>query len=188
MFQALEEKEREIVINAMEEKTFKAGENVIKQGDDGDVLYVVESGTLDCTKLFAGKSEPTYLKTYQPGEIFGELSLLYNCPRAANIIAKEDSTLYTLDRECFNHIVKDAAIKKRERYMDFLQKVNLLETLDDYERSKICDCLQSQKYTPEQYIIREGESGNRFFFIEEGKAVATKKNASGDEEVVYDYN
>lgn len=72
--------------------------------------------------------------------------------------------------------------------MDFLQKVNLLETLDDYERSKICDCLQSQKYTPEQYIIREGESGNRFFFIEEGKAVATKKNASGDEEVVYDYN
>lgn len=188
MFGALEEKEREIVINAMEERTFKAGDNVIKQGDDGDVLYVVESGTLDCTKLFPGKSEPTYLKTYQPGEIFGELSLLYNCPRAANIIAKQDSLLYTLDRECFNHIVKDAAIKKRERYMDFLQKVNLLETLDDYERSKICDCLQSQKYAPEQYIIREGENGNRFFFIEEGKAVATKKNAAGEEEVVYDYN
>lgn len=188
MFQALEEKEREIVINAMEETQFKAGEYVITQGHDGDVLYVVESGTLDCTKLFPGKTTDTYLKTYQPGEIFGELALLYNCPRAANIIAKEDSVLYSVDRECFNNIVKDAAIKKRNRYMDFLSKVPLLETLDDYERSKICDCLQSQKYTPEQYIIREGESGNRFFFIEEGKAIATKKNSAGEEDQVYDYS
>lgn len=34
----------------MEEKKFKAGETIIKQGDDGDELYVVDNGSLDCFK------------------------------------------------------------------------------------------------------------------------------------------
>jgi cAMP-dependent protein kinase regulator len=51
----------------------------------------------------------TYLKTYEPGESFGELALLYNAPRAASIKAKTSTNLYELDRETFNNIVKDAA-------------------------------------------------------------------------------
>jgi len=43
-------------------------------------LYVVESGELDCFKLFAGNTEQTHLKIYKPGEAFGELALLYNAP------------------------------------------------------------------------------------------------------------
>lgn len=42
MFSALDDFQRDIVINAMEERTFKVGEKVIQQGDDGDVLYVVD--------------------------------------------------------------------------------------------------------------------------------------------------
>ena len=88
MFSSLDEREKNIVIGAMEEKKFNEGEDVIRQGDDGDLLYVVDQGALDCYKLFKGKSEPTYLKTYHPGESFGELSLLYNAPRAATIKAQ----------------------------------------------------------------------------------------------------
>lgn len=43
--------------------------------------------------------------------MFGELALLYNAPRAANIKALEKSELYLLSREVFNHIVKESAIK-----------------------------------------------------------------------------
>ena len=78
------------------------------------MLYVVESGELSCFKLFPGKSEETFLKKYQPGEAFGELALLYNAPRAATIIADTESVLWSLDRQTFNHIVKDAANRKRE--------------------------------------------------------------------------
>lgn len=143
MFSALEGKQRAIVVNAMEEKIFNAGETVIKQGDDGDVLYVVDQGSLDCEKIFPGEKEPSHLLVYKPGMSFGELALLYNAPRAATIKANEHSVLYSLDRETFNHIVKDAAMKKRERYLDFLSKVSLLDELDTYEKTKICDCLQS---------------------------------------------
>lgn len=123
MFSALEAKEQTIVVDAMEER--KAGKNdvVIKEGDEGAELFVVEKGTLSCTKIFKGNTEPTFLKTYQPGEAFGELALLYNAPRAATIFANEDCILWALDRNTFNHIVKDAASKRRDKYEQFLSQV-----------------------------------------------------------------
>jgi cAMP-dependent protein kinase regulator len=52
LFNSLEEKDLKTVIDAMEEVIFKQGDQVIKQGDPGDVLYVVYSGELDCFKTF----------------------------------------------------------------------------------------------------------------------------------------
>lgn len=188
MFSALDEKEKKIVVDAMEEKFFKAGDKVITQGEDGDVLYVVDSGKLDCFKRFTKEGPNQYLKTYFPAESFGELALLYNAPRAASIVAKEDSVCFSLDRECFNSIVKDAAIKKRERYIDFLGRVEILDSLDSYEKTKICDCLQPSSFQPGEFIIQQGEQGNTFYFLEEGQAEALRKGAEGKEEVVYHYN
>ena len=142
MFNALDDKERQTVIDAMVECTFKAGDMVIKQDDDGDVLYVVDSGELDCSKRFEEGGEDKFLKTYSKGDAFGELALLYNAPRAASIKAKTDCVLFSLDRETFNHIVKDAHRKKREQYNDFLGKVEVLSSLDSYERDQIADALK----------------------------------------------
>lgn len=187
MFRSLEANDLQIVINAMEEVKFSKGDYVIKQGDDGDVLYFVFSGTLDCHKVFPNKTEPTHLLTYNPGMSFGELALLYNTPRAASIVANEDSVLYSLDRECFNNIVKDSAMKRRNKYDAFLSKVELLQELDQYERSKICDCLIPQTYAAGANIITEGDTGNTFYFIESGTAYATKKNSSGSTDRVFEY-
>lgn len=110
----------------MEEKTVLAGEVVIREGDpNGDSLYVVGSGTLQCTKRFKEYSSPTFLKTYNPGEAFGELALLYNAPRAATITSNQESVLYALDRNTFNHIVKGSAMRKKEKYEAFIKKVPL---------------------------------------------------------------
>lgn len=145
MFSALDNKEKEIVMLAMEERKFKKGEWVIKQGEEGNDLFVVEHGQLDCYKKYANNPDPTFLKTYQPGESFGELALLYNAPRAASIQAKTDSLCYALDRETFNHIVKDASMKKREKYEAFLKDWQLLKEIDDpYEKTKISDILEAK--------------------------------------------
>jgi cAMP-dependent protein kinase regulator len=115
----------------------------------------VDSGELDCFKKFSKNEDPKYLKTYYPGEAFGELALLYNAPRAASIKAKTDAILFALDRECFNNIVKESAVKKREKNDAFLQKVDLLSTIDPYERSQIGDALKTLKFSKGDYIVKQ---------------------------------
>jgi cAMP-dependent protein kinase regulator len=100
--------------------------------------------------------------------------LLYNCPRAATVKANSDCILWTVDRETFNHIVKDAAQKKRESYENVLKEVEILSTVDPYELSQIADALKSSYYNKGDYIIKEGELGDVFYIIINGEAVATK--------------
>jgi cAMP-dependent protein kinase regulator len=103
-------------------------------------------GELSCYRLFSGQNEPTHLKTYIPGEAFGELALLYNAPRAATIIANTECLLWVLDRETFNHIVKDSSRRRREKYENFLKKVKILETMEPYERSVLSDAFTEEKF------------------------------------------
>ena len=181
MFSGLDDKEKKIVMDAMDEQKFHKNEVVIKEGDEGDSLYVVATGTLSCTKIFKGNTEPTFLKRYEPGEAFGELALLYNAPRAATIFSDDDSTLYGLDRQTFNHIVKDAAIRKKDKYEAFLKKVSLLSTMDDYERAQVSEAFKEEKYKTNELIIKEGDAGDKLYFIMEGECFATKVLNPGEE-------
>lgn len=117
-------------------------------------MYVLNTGSLSCTKVFPGNSEPTHLKDYVPGEGFGELALLYNAPRAATITAMASSSLMKLDRGTFNHIVKDSAQRKRDKYDKFLQSVSILQSMDPYERSKLGDAVHEERYADGDCIIR----------------------------------
>ncbi|MFM1912311.1 MAG: hypothetical protein RIR51_149 [Bacteroidota bacterium] len=110
LFNSLEENDLNTVLGAFEEKRFKAGETVIQQGDQGDILYYIEEGELDCYKTFKKEDGDVWLKVYNPGESFGELALLYNAPRAATIKSKIDCILWALDRETFKNIVQEAAM------------------------------------------------------------------------------
>lgn len=174
LFNQLDEKDLNTVINAMEENNFKEGEKVIRQGEKGDVLLLIEKGKLDCFKILKKDEEPTFIKTYLPGEAFGELALLYNAPRAATIIANENCLLWALDRETFNHIVKDAAMKKREKYEKFLRNIEILSNMDGYEITQICDALKREVFDSGDYIIRQNDVGDKFYILEEGEAIATK--------------
>ena len=157
MFEALDENEKEIVVKAMEEKRFSPDEFVINQGDDGNELFVVESGKLECSKIFGAGEMPRFLKNYGPGEAFGELSLLYNTPRAASIKALTPVVCWVLDRDCFNHIVKDSAMKKREKYEKILEKVEILSFIEPYEKLQIADALKSVSFPSGEYVIRQGD-------------------------------
>lgn len=186
MFNSLSSEDLEIVVDAMEEKRYKKNDTVIEQNADGDELFVVGEGKLHCYRT--EKGETNLVKTYSPGDYFGELALLYNAPRAATIKAiKDNVVLYSLDRLTFNHIVKDSAMKRREKYEEILKLVRILDSLDNNERMKLIDSISEMRFKQGEYIIRQGEPGNNFFFIMEGRAVAKKLNADQQEIKVMDY-
>lgn len=172
LFSSLEDQDMTIVIGAMKEVNANAKERVINQGDQGDFLFVIESGKLDCIIKVDGQDK--VVKTCEAGDAFGELALLYNCPRAASVDAQEKCILWQLDRDTFNNIVKEAAQKKRQRYDAFLAKVPLLANMDAYERSQLADALKTESFNDGGVICKQGDVGNKFYIIEEGEAIATK--------------
>lgn len=182
LFSALEDNDFGIIIGAMKEVQTMARQNVFKQGDQGDFLFVIESGGFDCIIKLPDGSEKV-VKTCGSGDVFGELALLYNCPRAATVQSKEKGVCWQLDRDTFNTIVKEAAQKKRERYDAFLSKVPLLSSMDAYERSQLADALVCENCNDGQTVMSQGEVGNKFYILEEGSAEASKNGSK-----VMDFN
>lgn len=176
LFCNLDQKEKEIIASAMKIIEVAVGTRLIEQGAQGEELFVVDTGKLECYKKFPNEEKERLLLTYGINDAFGELALLYNAPRAASIVAKEKSVLLSLDRETFNHIVKDAVIKKRQMFADFLSNIPLLDSLNSQEKDKICDCLQTAYYRAGELIIKQGDKGDTFYFIQEGKCIATQRD------------
>eukprot|EP00435_Cladocopium_sp_Y103_P017071 s2949_g4.t1 len=161
----------------MEKRSFKPRERIIQQGDDGDCLYVVEEGLVECKVLQSGVEQ--VVKTCGRGEVFGELALLYNCPRAASVDAKSECTVWRLDRETFNHVAKDAALKRNVKHDAFLRKVSLFSSLNDHQRAQIADSLKAERVQQDDIVVRQGEEGDKFYIVEEGTLVALKSVNNG---------
>jgi cAMP-dependent protein kinase regulator len=131
--------------------------------------------------------DPKFLRTYEHGDAFGELSLLYNAPRAATITAKSDSVLYSLDRNTFNNIVKESSANKRHKYEIAFKQVKILSNIENYERTKLADAVRERKIKQGEIVINEGDDGEEFYIVTEGKAQAFK-NISGENKKVMDYS
>ncbi|TEY82626.1 hypothetical protein BOTCAL_0028g00480 [Botryotinia calthae] len=183
LFSHLDDEQSAQVLGALVEKPIPAvGIKVISQGDQGDFFYVVEKGSFDVHVNSTGSLQPgpgglgTKVATIEPGGSFGELALMYNAPRAATVISAEAScTLWALDRITFRRILMDSTFQRRRLYESFLEEVPLLSTLTRYERSKIADALETQKYPPGTAIINEGDAGEAFYLLESGEAEAYKR-------------
>ncbi|KAF7262182.1 hypothetical protein EG68_00485 [Paragonimus skrjabini miyazakii] len=132
LFRCLDEEQTSLVIDAMQEKIIKSGEIIIKQGDDGDNFYVIESGTYDVYVRTSSDDHEELGKkvcSYTDHGSFGELALMYNTSRAATIKAVTDGVLWFMDRNTFRKIVLKAAFLKRQMYEELLKEVSVLKEL-----------------------------------------------------------
>lgn len=72
-----------------------AGEVVLREGEDSDRFYVIESGLVEVTQ------DGAVLRREGPGDFFGEIGLLRDVPRTATITAVENTELVALERDAF---------------------------------------------------------------------------------------
>ena len=187
LFSHLDDDSFQTVLSALVEKPIPAKDiKVISQGDAGDYFYVVEKGDFDIYIHPAGSVQPgeggmgNKVASIGPGGSFGELALMYNAPRAATVVSREGkSTLWQLDRVTFRRILMDSAFQRRRMYESFLEEVPLLASLKPYERSKIADALDTQKFPAGSTIINEGDPGDAFYLLEAGEAEAFKRGVDG---------
>ena len=99
--QNMDHYERSKLADAVKEIKFNKGDEIIKQGTPGDAFYILVDGFAKATK---NGNEKTVMN-YKAGDYFGELALLRDEPRAANVIAETACKCISLERSSFKRLL-----------------------------------------------------------------------------------
>ena len=197
LFRHMDKEQLNKVQGAMRLVEKEEADTIIKQGDDGDFFYIVDTGEVDVyIKTPSGEnddavvganeqmsepeteSEQQLVASYGEGGAFGELAIMYNAPRAASCIARTDVRLWALDRISFKILAMQTALARRDEYQGFLEEVPLLASLSNYEKLTLADALEEQAFEDGAVICEEGKAGDKFYIIKSGRAICTSSDGT----------
>jgi CRP/FNR family transcriptional regulator, cyclic AMP receptor protein len=105
LFSEMDEQEVAGIRDIMDVMKFKSGQVIIREGEMGDLFYVITEGRVEVIIRDADGSD-VVLHEAGPGDFFGELSMLTNEPRSARIHAVEDVTTLVLERDEFFNFLR----------------------------------------------------------------------------------
>jgi len=162
IFASLSDGERRQLIDAMVLEVITASTVIIQQGEVGDFFYVVERGQVSFS--VDGK----YVGACSQGGSFGELALLYNCPRAATCVANVDCRAWKVDQKTFRYMLANNNACQLNEISDVLRKVPFLSELEHVMLTKIIDVLTTVTFPAGERIINKGDVGEVFYILREG--------------------
>ena len=101
----LDTKQIEVLAEGARWELYLPGERVVRQGDPGEVLYVIVSGTADVRLVQGGLT--TTVTTLEPGKFFGEMSLLTGEPRSATVVAATELSVIAVGKQALLQVVQE---------------------------------------------------------------------------------
>jgi CPA1 family monovalent cation:H+ antiporter len=185
LFESLDADGRAEVARASLRHSIKAGTVVVREGDTGSSFYLVLSGLLEvrAAVLDALETRPRLFA----GSFFGEISLLFDTPRTASVVALVDSELAEISRNSFDALVgshpelraKLAGEAERRRAaltrgagesltLGDLRHLPLFAPLKDDELGTVLRHAGQRRVQGGEVILQAGEAGRSLFVIIEG--------------------
>ena len=99
LFKNCQSEQMESLVDAFQPMNFDDGAIIIAQGDPvGEHFYLLEEGAADVYVSSKGEEHKVLAYESGSGAAFGELSLMYNAPRAATVKAKGATKAYCMNR------------------------------------------------------------------------------------------
>ena len=91
----------------LQRQTFKAGDTIFKEGEEGNTAYIVQSGEVE---IYTTIDDDTamVLGTVGQGGIFGEMALIDSKPRMAGARASKGATIIVVTRATFEQKLSKA--------------------------------------------------------------------------------
>jgi rhodanese-related sulfurtransferase len=110
LFRNLPAKNLDEMFSRMETVRMKAGDTIIKEGDEGDYYYLLVNGTATVSRKREGKPGLQLVAELVEPIGFGEEALISNAKRNATVAMKTDGMLMRLSKDAFNDYVKEPLI------------------------------------------------------------------------------
>lgn len=147
--------------------SFSYDQVIIRKGEHGDAFYLLKSGSVVCTCIGGGGVPDAHIEA---GGYFGERALLYDEPRAANVIAASKVVeCYRIDRATFTTVLGP--------FRDMMDRSVLLHTLSDLPvlqdvpapvLREIANEFQTRSYASGTTLVRRGDPCEALFVVKRG--------------------
>jgi len=154
-------------------KAFSDGDVICKEGEKGEVMYVIQSGNVKITKKTT--SGEVTLATLTSGDIFGEMALFDRMPRSATAVASGEVTILSIDKKkLFTTISRDPTLvfkvletmSQRIRMLD--EELSRLKKTKEHLLQSCCDVEETC-----EMILQEAK---KTIFAENGSVMLCDRN------------
>eukprot|EP00956_Cyclotella_meneghiniana_P010788 scaffold15090_cov50-Cyclotella_meneghiniana.AAC.7 len=178
-------REERLIVDAFEPYSCIKGDVILKDDTVGDYFYILKEGIVDY--ITGGK---VVRSAKRPGQSFGELCLLYDCPPPTNCVGGGGTSgggtankvkLWRLNKNTFRQIMALTSIRKDETLRNALKKVRHLEGLDDEFINRIADSLDVKSVPKGTVLYKDGDAADAFYLIEyDGKVEVKPKGGKSE--------
>lgn len=104
LFSELSKRELEAIAGLMQTESHAKGVKIFQEGEPGDALYIIDTGSVRISKNIPGVGEEA-LAVLEAGSVFGEMALIDDAPRSADAIAHTDVALLVMYRNEFESML-----------------------------------------------------------------------------------
>ena len=165
-----------MIVQKSEVHKVPGGTPVIIQGDEGTELFILLSGTLEARKRFS-KSNFERLTPIYPPSIFGEVAVLEDCKRTAEVTATEDSIVLKIPARTLRQAAEENAfVRELDSFRNAImvsQFFNSAPMFRDLPENIIQIFMARGKiehFKVGEAVFNQGDSGDGFYLVLRGTA------------------
>lgn len=156
---------KEAVCDKLITEDFKEGDVILKEGEVGDRLYILISGTVTIVK--GGQQEPIATNVGPPNAL-GEMAIATGSLRNASVIAETDVTALRLLFSDYERVLLKHKIVEKYDTRRYLNKVAVFNTFGTSKLDRIASCIFSVEFGNEQEIYKSGDTPMHLYIVKEG--------------------
>jgi len=117
LWSGLDRKDLKFIVRLSKERKYETGEVIVRKGEGTVGFYLILDGSVEI------RSNGTTLSKLGPGQFFGEMSVVDNQPRSADVVAIEPSRCLILSAWSFNALISEHPKIARKILQEFVRRL-----------------------------------------------------------------
>jgi cGMP-dependent protein kinase 1 len=188
VFSILKPSQIEALLGSVNTLTFVPNQVIVKEGDIGDLLYIIKDGTVSCTR------KNLEVLKFHKGEYFGEQALIYNSPRTATCTALTQVKCLSINREslaiALGSQLQSIIFKNTQAII--IEKSKKLSKLSSVQSENLINSMEIKKYQANEIVIPKNTLNSEYLVmvlkgkLEYGDIVVDNLKCLGLEDIIED--
>ena len=191
-FKPLDSISKYILTEKLNKVIFENGDKIIQKNEIGDSMYIIKKGSVSC------QIKNKELRELRDNDYFGQNAVLFDIPRAMDVIAKEETICYMLTRDDLKEVFGNDSYRDRILFSFFKSVISSNEVMKniifDSFLQEIFNSFTIKLYKDNELIVNpliiQNSSNRRIIIVLDGNIKDKDTNnviASRNEIIGYDF-